>query len=387
MHQPLKAALVGCGSVSQRGILPHLSQADARERVVLEAVVDAVQERAAATAGRFNVPRSFTSVDDMLGGAEVDLVLVATPIPAHFGNALAAIQAGKHVYVQKTMTSTLTEANELLAARDRAGVKLAAAPGFVLFPTTGRMREVVDAGILGRVYIAYTYAMGFGHVREPIRGGASTLEAIDPSWYYRAGGGPLPDVGVYSLQLITSVLGPVRRVTAFANRGSAERTWKGQTIPVSIDDNNLVMLEFASGALGVAPGSDCRGSARIPWGGMGLYGTAGALEITEVDMASGYPTTFEVQGGAWPQADAGADPREFAYTLSASPYLRGEHLKIEEPHVYCDIMDLVDAIQQDRPPLASGEQARHIVDIIEKAYQAAATGQAQTLETSFNHTA
>jgi len=387
MYQPLKAALVGCGSVSQRGILPHLSQADARERVVLEAVVDAVEERAAATAGRFNVPRSFTSVDDMLGGAGVDLVLVATPIPAHFGNALAAIQAGKHVYVQKTMTSTLAEANELLAARDRAGVKLAAAPGFVLFPTTGRMREVVDAGILGRVYIAYTYAMGFGHVREPIRGGASTLEAIDPSWYYRAGGGPLPDVGVYSLQLITSVLGPVRRVTAFANRGSAERTWKGQTIPVSIDDNNLVMLEFASGALGVAPGSDCRGSARIPWGGMGLYGTAGALEITEVDMASGYPTTFEVQGGAWPQADAGADPREFAYTLSASPYLRGEHLKIEEPHVYCDIMDLVDAIQLDRPPLASGEQARHIVDIIEKAYQAAATGQAQTLETSFNHAA
>src|SRR5258707_7786754 len=107
MHQPLKAALVGCGSVSQRGILPHLSQPDAREHVVLEAVVDAVAERAAATASRFNVPRSFTSVAEMLNGAEVDLVLVATPIPAHFDNALAAIQADKHVYVQKTMTSTL----------------------------------------------------------------------------------------------------------------------------------------------------------------------------------------------------------------------------------------------------------------------------------------
>jgi predicted dehydrogenase len=112
MPQPLKAALVGCGSVSQRGILPHLSQADARERVALEAVVDAVEERAAATASRFNVPHSYTSVDDMLRSADVDLVLVATPIPAHFGNALAAIQAGKHVYVQKAMTSTLAEANE-----------------------------------------------------------------------------------------------------------------------------------------------------------------------------------------------------------------------------------------------------------------------------------
>ena len=69
MPQPLKAALVGCGSVSQRGILPHLSQADARERVVLEAVVDAVEERAAATASRFDVPHSYTSVEAMLADA------------------------------------------------------------------------------------------------------------------------------------------------------------------------------------------------------------------------------------------------------------------------------------------------------------------------------
>jgi predicted dehydrogenase len=383
MPPPLKAALVGCGSVAQRGILPHLSQADAREHVILEAVVDAVKARAAATASRFNVPRSFTTLEAMLAGAEVDLVLVATPIPAHFANALGAIQAGKHVYVQKTMTSTLAEANELLAARDRIGVKLAAAPGFELFPTTGRMRAIVDEGILGQVHIAYTYALGFGHEREPIRGGAGVLSEIDPSWYYRAGGGPLPDVGVYSLQLVTSVLGPVRRVTAFATSVSTEREWRGQMIPVTINDNNLVMLEFVSGALGVAAGSDCRGSARIPWGGLGLYGTRGALEVTEVDPASGYPTRFEVQGGAWPPAGAGAGPRDYAYSLTASPYLRGEHLRLEEPHVYCDIMDLVEAIQQDRAPRASGEQARHIVEIVEKAYRAAETGQAQMLETTF----
>jgi predicted dehydrogenase len=91
-----------------------------------------------------------------------------------------------------------------------------------------------------------------------------------------------------------------------------------------------------------------------------------------------------VQGGAWPAADSGANPREFAFALSASPYLKGEHLQIEEPHVYCDIMELVEAIQQNRPARASGEQARHVVEIIEKAYLAAETGQAQTLETSFD---
>jgi predicted dehydrogenase len=105
MQQPLKAGLVGCGSVAQRGVLPHLNLADAREKVQLAAVVDTVPERAQQTAERYNIPAWFTSVEEMLAGADVDLALVVTPIRYHFANALA-------------------EANELLAARDRAGIKL-----------------------------------------------------------------------------------------------------------------------------------------------------------------------------------------------------------------------------------------------------------------------
>jgi predicted dehydrogenase len=69
--------------------------------------------------------------------------------------------------------------------------------------------------------------------------------------------------------------------------------------------------------------------------------------------------------------------------LADQPYLQGEHLQIEEPHVYVDIMDLVDAIRDNRPPRATGEQARHVVEIIEKARLAIQTGQTQTLISSF----
>jgi predicted dehydrogenase len=384
MSNILKAGLVGCGSLSQRGVLPHLSLPDARERVQLAAVVDTVAERARQTAEKFNVPAHFTDIDQMLAQVDLDLVLVITPIPYHFANALAAIEAGKHVYVQKAMTTTLAEAEELLAARDRAGVKLAAAPGYELFPTTQQMRQIVSEGILGRVYLAYTYTLGFGHEYEPIRSGQGALAEIDPSWYYRPGAGPLPDVTVYSLQLITSILGPVRRITALANKETSQRTWQGKTIPVEIDDNNLISMEFASSTLGMAAGSNCRGSARIPWGSLGLYGTAGVLEITEVDHASGYPLRFEVQGGAWGDGvRPGRETQEYVTELSAQPYLQETHLAIEEPHVYADIMDLVDAIQEDRPPRATGEQARHIVEIIEKAQAAAQTGQTQHLTSTF----
>jgi predicted dehydrogenase len=341
-------------------------------------VVDTVEERARDTAARFDVPAYFTSVEAMLASAGVDLVLVASPIPYHFSQAIAAVAAGKHVYVQKTMTTTLAEADALLAARDRAGVYLAAAPGFELCTTTARMRRAVEEGDLGHVYTAYTFTLGFGHEHEPIRGGEGALAAIDPSWYYRPGAGPLPDVTVYALQLATCVLGPVRRVTALSNRGAAAREWRGRRMVVEVDDNNLLALEFASGTLAVAVGANCWGSGRIPWGGMGLYGDGGRLEVTEVEMASGYPVAFELQS-----ARAGAAPLAYSTTLAEQPYLVGPHLTIEEPHIYVDIMDLVDAIRDDRPPRATGEQARHVVEIIEKAQVAARTGQTQQMASGF----
>src|ERR1051326_241540 len=193
-----------------------MSLPDAREQVRLMAVVDAVAERARQIAERYDVPAHFTDMDAMLAGADVDLVLVAAPITVHFAAAMAAIRAGKHVYVQKAMTTTLAEADELLAARDRAGVKLAAAPGYELFPTTAQMRQLVSDGVLGPVYTAYTYTLGFGHEHESIRSGPGALSEIDPGWYFRPGAGPLPDVTVYSLQLATSLLGPVRRGRALA---------------------------------------------------------------------------------------------------------------------------------------------------------------------------
>jgi predicted dehydrogenase len=384
MNDTIRAGLIGCGSLSQRGVLPHLSLPDAQEHVRLVAVMDVVEERAAESAARFNVPAHFTNVEEMLAKVDLDLVLVITPIPFHFDNALAAIEAGKHVYIQKAMTTTVDEADQLLAARDRHGVKLAAAPGYELFPSTAAMRSIVQEGVLGPVYVAHTYTMGFGHEYEPIRSGEGALAEIDPSWYYRAGAGPLPDVTVYSLQLATSVLGPVRRVTALANTMQSERSWRGQSIPVEVPDNNVILMEFATGTLGVAVGADCRGSRRIPWGGMELFGTTGVLEITDVNMASGYPIAFDVQGGHWPDGDdrAGQSPT-YTAQLSDQPYLHGNHLSMEEPHVYADIMDLVDAIREDRPPRASGEQARHVVEIIEKSRLAVQSGQAQKLSSRF----
>ncbi len=384
MSKTLKAGLVGCGSVSQRGVLPHLSCADAKERVELVAVTDAVGERAEASGKKFGVPAWFTDMREMLDKTDLDMVLVITPIQYHFDNAMTALAAGKHVYVQKSMTVTTDEADQLLVARDKAGVRLVAAPGYDLFPVTLQMRDIVQSGLIGRIGFGYTYAWGFGHEFEGVRTGNDALNNINPMWYYRKGAGPLPDVTIYSLQLATSVLGPVKRVTALGNKMMPERTWRDEKITIEVEDNAVLLMEFASGAIVTGVGSDSAGSRRNPWGTMGLYGTHGALELTDVDGATGYPLKFEVYGGGgWGTYGKEVGHRKYAEELTSQRYMKGEHLSLEEGHLYVDIMELADAIVEGRPARATGEQARHVVEIIECAHNAIATGQTQNLRTTF----
>ena len=381
MTKILKAGLVGCGSVALRGVLPHMSEADARQKVQLVAIADVAGDRARAAADKFGVPHAYDSLDAMLAKDDIDMVLITTPIPFHFANAMTAIAAGKHVYVQKSMTVTTDEADRLLAARDKAGVKLVAAPGFELFPLTAQLRQAVQDGMIGKVAAGYTYAFGFGHEYEGIRGGQDALSMINPLWYYRAGAGPLPDVTIYSLQLLTSVLGPVRRLTALANKLIPEREWRGEKVQIEVPDNNVVIMEFASGAIVTAIGADAFGSRRFDWGAFELFGTHGTLTVTKVDGATGYPLAFEVKGGGgW--GTFGSSHHAYEQPLTAQPYMQGAHQTHEEGHLYADIMELADAILENRAPRAGGEQARHVVEIIEKAHLAAKSGMTQELRTS-----
>src|SRR5688500_223459 len=101
MPQPIRAGLIGCGSVSLTGVLPQITQPATKQHLELVAVCDVVADRAREAAARFGVPTAYGDPADLIARDDLDIVLVITPIPFHHRLSMQAIEAGKHVYVQK----------------------------------------------------------------------------------------------------------------------------------------------------------------------------------------------------------------------------------------------------------------------------------------------
>lgn len=143
---PLRIGVIGIGALALRGILPHLSQDDVADRVKIDALCDPAVERAEAAAERYGIPRAFASVDQMLADANVDAVSVASPIGLHYEHCRAALEAGKHVHANKTMTTTVREADALIALAEERDLRIVASPGEIVRPQVTRTRELIESG-------------------------------------------------------------------------------------------------------------------------------------------------------------------------------------------------------------------------------------------------
>jgi predicted dehydrogenase len=377
MDEPLRIGVIGVGALALRGILPHLSQDDVTDRVRLEALCDPVLERAEAAAMQYGVPRAFASVGQMLAEADIDVVTVASPIGLHYEHCLAALGAGKHVHANKTMTTTVREADELIALAEERDLCIVASPGEVLRPQVTRTRELIETGAIGELsWVLCGGSFGEYHEVEPERRDAAGGTAIDPAWYFRGpGGGPMYDMTVYALHQLTSILGPAQAVVALSGIRVREREFLGVRIPTEADDNTILLLDFGDGLLAVAYGT-AAGTHTDQFAAGIYFGTRGTIDGL---LLNGEPFDFprdELMAGA-PPTDRGAQMRVL-------PHVVGRHRDIDEQHVFEDIMQLVDWVLDGTSTPVTAEHARHVIDIIESGYRSARTGMRQDLTTSFD---
>ena len=369
MSQQVRLGIVGTGSITLRGLLPHLTMADVQDRVRVTAVCDPILERAQAAASKFGVPAVYATFEEMLAAGDIDAVSIASPIGLHYEQGKLAIEHGVHLHFNKTMTTTADEANDLIVRAATKGVKLVASPGELINPRLQAIKRLVDEGALGTLTWAVAGAT-FGQYHEQeasVRHGHDPLTNVNPAWYFRKpGGGPLYDMTVYGLHALTAVVGPAQRVTAFSGIRLREREFQGQMLPTDMDDQTLIILDFGNAffafVYGVAVGS-------LHIGRPYIMGTAGTINGGELN---GRPIEYE-----------GSDiARQYGYTANL-PHVVGAHRGMEEMHVYEDVMQLIDWVRDDKPTLATAEHARHVIEIFDAAYRSAETGLAQTLRTTF----
>jgi predicted dehydrogenase len=364
----LGIGVVGAGSIGIRGALTHLSLEDVQDRICLAAVCDPVPGRAAAAASRFGVARAYERYEDLLQDPAVDAVTLCSPIALHYEQALQAIEAGKHVHVNKTMTTTAGEAVDLIERADVAGVKLVASPGEMLRPLNRAIRRLVESGALGKISWAMTgAAFGTYHEEEPVR----QVDAIDPSWYWRKpGGGPLYDMTVYGLHALTGILGPAKRVMAMSGIGLEQREFQGVLQECTADDNTLLLLDFGASVFGFLHGTFAGDITGLR--GVNVYGSEG---VVEGGLHNGFPL-------AYPGRER-ARPGQFGDVVLL-PHVTESHAALEEAHVFEDVMQLVDSVRDDGASVCDPRHAAHVIEIIEAGYRSAETGRAQELETTFD---
>ena len=132
--------------------------------------------------------------------SDVDVIVVITPPSTHGGLVRQALEAGKHVVVEKPFASGREEGEELARIAADRGLNLLAAPFVQLAPTVRLLWTLVRDGAIGQVHTA--------------RGLYGNAGAGWAAWYHRNGAGPQPEIGIYNLKSLTALLGPATEVLA-----------------------------------------------------------------------------------------------------------------------------------------------------------------------------
>jgi predicted dehydrogenase len=206
----VKVGVVGCGVVATAYYLPYLMHMDT---VDLVAVCDLVEARTQACVRLFGAREQYQDYDTMIEQADIDAVLILTSPGTHAPFTLKAVEAGKHVLLQKPMATHMDDARAIARAVREAGVKALIEPSAntPLDPDIAQLRDLVRKGVLGDILwfsLAWTGPTRYG----PALGGNPYGQA---TFYDADSGGFLFDLP-YAPTQIVSVLGPCKNVTAKA---------------------------------------------------------------------------------------------------------------------------------------------------------------------------
>jgi predicted dehydrogenase len=339
--RPVEVGIIGCGTISAA----YLRGAAGFPELRIAACADLDRARAQARADEFGLRAS--TVAALLADPAIEVVLNLTVPAAHVPVAMQALQAGKHVYLEKPLAVSLADAERLLQQAREAGLRVGCAPDTFLGGAHQTVRAAIDDGRVGTVTSGTAFMMNHGHEHwHP-----------DPAFYYRPGGGPLFDMGPYYLTALVDLLGPVAAVVALSDRAQDERVVgsgprAGERIRPETQTHVAGLLRFVSGAaISLTTSFDVWAHRHDP---IELYGTRGSIGVPDPNRFDGTPV-LAVGRAAWQEL-----PLSHGFATA--------------DHRGLGLADMARALRGDRPHRASAEMALHVVEVMQALLEAGETG-------------
>jgi predicted dehydrogenase len=327
MPAPLGAGIIGLGEIGQY----HLGGYERSSSASVVAVTDLDPGLVSSSSARTGAT-GHADYQALLLDPDVDVVSICLPHSLHLQVTLAAIEAGKHVLVEKPLALTVAECDEIIAAADDRGVTVGVSHNQLFYPPHQRASELIAAGDIGEP-VLLRMRLGIGGKFE---GWRSNPEAT--------GGGLLFDAGVHRFYVAEQLFGKVHDVRAVADVGPEEG-----------EDLAVVTLRFASGAMGVI-----EANYHCPPGAFDdaieVTGTKAMLYVSgcEADFV-GFRTgpSLRRYDGAW----------------------HDEHVAAGswDDSVYASVAAFADALRDGGAPPVSAADGRRIVALIRDVYRASET--------------
>ena len=336
---PVRIGVIGCGNVfSAYGAL--IDKLELRGLAQLVMACGREKQRASS-----NVRRFTTNGDDVINAPNVDLVIVLTPPSEHARLARQALEAGKHVLMEKPLATNLDDARKLLKLAKDSRRHLMCAPFTMLSPTFQTVAARLHRGDIGKPCSARArYGWSGPWWSE---------------WFYRGSGGCIFDLGVYCITSLTGLLGPVKRVNALAAIAVPEREVDGRKVRVEAEDTAQVLLEFSNGALGVVTTGFTMQQYRSP--ALEIYGTTGVIQMLGDDWDPDGYELWQNDAGAW---------QLYKETEPDWPWTDG-------------LRHLVECIQRGKRPVITLDHAYHVLEIMLQALASSSQGRALGIESTF----
>jgi predicted dehydrogenase len=341
----VRIGIVGCGVIAR----DYAKRIAAAERLELAGATDLEPERADAFAAEHGC-RSYATLDELLADPAIELVVNVTPPQAHATVSAAALGAGKHVHSEKPLALRHEDAAALVEQAQRQGVRLSCAPATLLGEAQQTAWKLVREGAIGTVRAVYAEA-NWGRIES---------WHPDPTALYAVG--PLVDVGVYPIALVTAMLGPVRRVIAHGATLEPERTTRsGRSFRPGAPDFVVATLELESGtAVRVTASFYVGGSYQH---GLELHGDAGSLHLHD-----------------WAGGDSAVELRSRAGDYAPVPLVRPATPGTDWGR---PLVDLAEAVESGRPHRTGAEHAAHVVEILAAAAESIRSGSAVPVLSGF----